>query len=272
MPVLAALCLLGLSLSGAARSDPVILSGPLTQGGMVIGRTEPDASVTLDGEPLRVAPDGRFVFGFNRDAAPEATLAIVHPDGTTETRTLAVVQRHYDVQRIDGLPPSKVTPPADLLARLARERAAVADARADTGDGMAWAAPLAWPAVGPVTGVYGSQRILNGEPRQPHYGVDIAAPEGSPVRAPAAGRVVLAEPAFYYEGGIVIIDHGYGVSSTLFHMQRVDVRAGESVSQGQPIGLLGAAGRASGPHVDWRMNWNGVRLDPALLMGPMPAK
>jgi murein DD-endopeptidase MepM/ murein hydrolase activator NlpD len=239
---------------------------------MVVGQTDPGARVTLDGEAVRVADDGRFVFGFGRDAAPEAVLTVVHADGRQETRTLSVEQREFDIQRIDGLPPSKVSPPPALLERLSRERSAVAAARADTSDALFWAEPFAWPAIGPVTGVYGSQRILNGKPRQPHYGIDVAAPEGTPVGAPAAGRVVLADPDFYYEGGIVIIDHGFGVSSTLFHMKQVDVKTGDSVAQGDRIGVLGQAGRATGPHVDWRINWNDVRLDPGYLVGPMPKK
>jgi len=237
---------------------------------MIIGRTEPGASVTLDGQPVRVAPDGRFVFGFGREAPPSAVLEVTPPGGRTERRALAIAQRTYDVQHIDGLPPSKVTPDPALDARLAKERAAVGSARKHVSDAMFWADKLAWPSKGRISGVYGSQRILNGTPKQPHYGVDVAGPKGSPVTAPGAGIVTLAEPDFYYEGGIVIIDHGYGVFSTLMHMERVDVKAGESVAQGQRLGLLGAAGRASGPHVDWRMNWNGVRLDPELLVSPMP--
>ncbi len=242
----------------------------MTQGGMIIGRAAPGSTVTLDGQRVRVAPDGRFVFGFGREAKPAAVLEVTGPGGETERRDLAIAQRQFDIQRIDGLPPSKVNPDPALDARLARERGMVAEARKrDSGD-MFWAEKLAWPAKGRVSGVYGSQRILNGDPKQPHYGVDVAAPKGTPVTAPGTGTVTLAEADFYYEGGIVIIDHGYGVSSTLIHMERVDVKAGESVVQGQRIGLLGAAGRASGPHVDWRMNWNGVRLDPELLVPAMP--
>ncbi|MGE0668504.1 MAG: M23 family metallopeptidase [Sphingomonadales bacterium] len=237
---------------------------------MIIGRAEPGSSATLDGQKLRVAPDGRFVFGFGREAPASATLEVTVPGGASERRELAIAQRRYDIQRIDGLPPSKVTPDPALDARLARERAAIGAARRQDSDAMFWAEKPAWPAKGRISGVYGSQRILNGQPKQPHYGVDVAGPKGSPVTAPGAGTVTLAEPDFYYEGGIVIIDHGYGVSSTLIHLERVDVRAGESVEQGQRIGLLGAAGRASGPHVDWRMNWNGVRLDPELIVSPMP--
>jgi murein DD-endopeptidase MepM/ murein hydrolase activator NlpD len=241
----------------------------MTQGGMIIGRAAPGASVTLDGQPVRVAPDGRFVFGFGREAPPSSVLEVT-AGGQTERRALSVSQRTYDIQHIDGLPPSKVTPDPAVKERLKRERAAIGEARRHDSDALFWADRMAWPAKGRVSGVYGSQRILNGEPKQPHYGVDVAGPKGSPVTAPGSGTVTLAEPDFYYEGGIVIIDHGYGVSSTLIHMERVDVKAGESVVQGQQIGLLGAAGRASGPHVDWRMNWNGVRLDPQLIVPPLP--
>jgi len=260
---------LALAVTLPARAE-LRLDGPMTQGGMIVGHAAPGSAVTLDGTPVRVAPDGRFVFGFGRDAPPSARLEVIPPHGAAERRDLAVAPRTYDIQRIDGLPPAKVTPDPALDARLARERAAVAAARKHVSDAMFWAETPAWPAKGRISGVYGSQRILNGQPRQPHYGVDVAGPKGSSVTAPGSGTVTLAEADFYYEGGIVIIDHGYGVSSTLIHLERVDVKAGDQVVQGQQVGLLGAAGRASGPHVDWRMNWNGVRLDPALLAPPMP--
>jgi murein DD-endopeptidase MepM/ murein hydrolase activator NlpD len=247
------------------------LEGPMTQGGMILGRVAPGAAVSLDGEPVRVAADGRFVFGFGRDAPAEAVLEVTAPDGGVTRQRLPVAPREYDVQRIDGLPPAKVTPPPELAERLRRERAAVAAARRPDGAALHWAEGFAWPARGRVSGVYGSQRILNGEPRQPHYGLDIAAPAGTEVVAPAGGTVTLAERDFYYEGGIVVIDHGHGVSSTLFHLQSVEVRAGEEVAKGRRIGALGATGRASGAHVDWRVNWRTVRLDPGLLVGPPPA-
>ena len=217
---------------------------------------------------MRLSPEGFFVFGFGRDAAGEAVLIITYPGGEEETRRFAIASRQYDIQHIEGLPQKMVTPPPELLARIREEGAIVRAARAfDTAETHLFA-PFAWPARGPISGVYGSQRVLNGEPRQPHFGVDIAAPEGTPVRAPAGGEIRLAEVDLYYSGGTVILDHGHGLSSTFLHMSRVDVAVGQRVAQGEVIGAIGATGRVTGAHLDWRMNWFERRLDPALLVEP----
>jgi murein DD-endopeptidase MepM/ murein hydrolase activator NlpD len=254
----------------ALPAQALEIEGALTQGGLLVGKAEPGAEVTLDGQSVRVAPDGRFLFGFHRDQGPQAELSVAYPDGRRETRSLAIAQREYEIQRIDKLPGAMVTPPQEFYDRLARERAEVAEARSGDYDFLHAFGPYVWPAKGIISGVYGSQRILNGEPRQPHYGVDVAAPEGTPVTAPAAGLVTLAVTDQYYTGGTIIIDHGYGVTSTLMHMQSVTVKKGQRVAQGDPLGTIGATGRATGPHLDWRMNWGDRRVDPALLVGPMP--
>lgn len=238
------------------------------QGGLVRGGAPPGTAITLDGRHLRVSPEGYFAFGFGRDAPPEAVLVVSYPGGEQETRSLAIAPRDYRIQHIDGLPKKMVTPPPEILKRIREEGAKVREARAfDTAD-MDLFAPFVWPARGPISGVYGSQRILNGEPRRPHFGVDIAAPTGTPVRAPAGGGIRLAEPGLYYSGGTVILDHGHGLSSSFLHMSRVDVAVGQQVAQGEVIGAIGATGRVTGAHLDWRMNWFERRLDPALLVGP----
>ncbi|RIK94362.1 MAG: M23 family peptidase [Proteobacteria bacterium] len=242
------------------------LDGNFTQGGLIKGVATPGSEVTLDGAALRLDRFGRFVFGFGRDAPASATLVVRYPDGTTQTRLLAIKQRQFDIQRIDGLPPKMVTPDAATLQRIEQENAMVAAARkVDTHAAWFWDG-FRRPAEGRISGVYGSQRILNGEPRQPHYGLDIAGPRGSPVLAPAAGIVRLASRDFYYTGGTVIIDHGHGVSSSFLHLDRVEVNVGDKVEAGDLIGALGATGRATGPHLDWRVNWFDVRLDPGLLL------
>lgn len=260
-----------LSAPAVSAADGLALTGDLTQGGMVIGQAPAGAEITLDGAPVKVAADGRFVIGFGRDHGAESALTM-KADGEAMTRHLGIAARSYRIERVDGLPPGTVTIPEEERQRRARERSMVAAARADGSARMDWAAGFIWPAVGRVSGVYGSQRILNGEPRFPHYGLDVAAPTGTPVVAPNSGRVVLAEPDFLLEGGIIIIDHGFGVTSTLFHLSAVDVAVGQEVAKGEKIGAVGATGRATGPHVDWRVNWNAVRLDPELLIGPMPAE
>ena len=258
-----------LVLTGAAAA--VELDGQLVQGGLVIGRTTPGATIALDGRPVRVdAASGAFAIGFGRDHGPSAKLIVRLPDGTRQVETLAIAARDYDIQRIDGLPPRQVTPNTLDLERIRREGALISAARARDGAETTFLAGFAWPVIGRISGVYGSQRILNGEPRRPHLGLDIAAPVGTPVHAAAAGSVTLAEADLFYTGGTVILDHGHGVTTIYSHLDRVDVAAGAIVAQGTVIGTLGATGRATGPHLDWRINWFQTRLDPRLVVGPMP--
>lgn len=257
--------------AAAAAATEVALEGPLVQGGMVRGTAPPGSAVSLAGHALRVSPEGRFVFGFGRDAPPEARLEVRMPGAPLEVKLLKVAPRRYDIQRVDGLPEHLVSPSAAELARIREEAARIREVRARDTDALWFLTPFAWPATGRISGVYGSQRVLNGKPRRPHYGVDIAAPVGTPVRAPAPGRVALAEKDLFYTGGTVMIDHGYGVTSVFSHLSRVDVSVGDEVAQGDLVGAIGATGRATGPHLDWRVNWFAERLDPALLVGPMPA-
>lgn len=259
-----------LFLSQPALADAVELEGNFKQGGMIIGHTEPGARVTLDGKPLRVTDQGLFVFGFDRDAQPEARLEVTLPSGCFQSRNLGVEPRLYDIQRIDGLPDEMVTPPPEALARIEQEAARIDDARRGDSDAIWFSKGFIWPAKGRVSGVYGSQRILNGIAKRPHFGLDVAAPVGTPVVAPAAGTVTLAEPDLYYTGGTVMIDHGLGITSILMHMYSVDVKIGQQVAQGARIGAVGATGRASGPHVDWRVNWFKLYLDPQLLIKGLP--
>ena len=196
----------------------------------------------------------------------------VHPDGKEETWTLTIRAREYDIQRIEGLPRKMVTPPAETLARIRAESAKVRAARDIDSAEIHFSVPFIWPAKVRISGVYGSQRILNGEPRQPHFGVDVAAPTGTPVHAPAAGEIRLAELDLYYSGGTIILDHGHGLSSSFLHMSRVDVVVGQQVAQGEVIGAIGATGRVTGAHLDWRMNWFEQRLDPALLVAAQVPK
>lgn len=251
----------------ASGSQAVDLGGSLTQGGMVWGQVAPGSEISLNGQPVKVGPEGHFVFGFGRDEGPTASLVILHRDGKREERTLNISAREFDIERVNGLPPKTVTPPPEWRDRRKVETGKVREARSHLADNLHWSRGFVKPAEGRFSGFYGSQRILNGKPRSPHYGLDIAGPTGTPIYAPAGGVVRLAVPDFLLEGGIVIIDHGFGVTSTLFHMNSVDVEEGSWIHQGDKIGTIGATGRASGPHVDWRVNWQNVRLDPKLLIG-----
>ena len=225
----------------------------------------------FDGAPVRVSEDGWFLVGFGRGAPPEAALEVIWPDGRRERQVLTVKPREYQIERVDGLPARKVTPRSEEdLARIAADVALVKkarrtdDARTDFLDGFRW------PVKGRISGVYGSQRILNGEPRRPHYGIDIAAPTGTKVLAPAGGIVTMAHPDMFFSGGTLIVDHGHGLSSAFLHLSRILVDEGDRVSQGQAIAEVGSSGRSTGAHLDWRINLFARRLDPALLAGPMP--
>ena len=263
----AALLLL-LSGAAAANEAPAGLSwgGDFSQGGLIIGVAQPGITLKLGERGVPVAQDGRFVFGFGRDEPAVVSLTVSHRGGQSETLQLRIAPQTYDIQRIDGLPPAQVTPPPAVLERIRRENAQIAAVRQRNTPRQDFLQDWIWPARGPVSGVYGSQRILNGEPRTPHFGLDIAAPTGSPVVAPASGEVVLAEKDIYFTGGTIIIDHGMGINSAYSHLQSVTVKVGQQVKQGQQIGTVGATGRATGPHLDWRLNWFDVRLDPRRLL------
>jgi murein DD-endopeptidase MepM/ murein hydrolase activator NlpD len=254
------------ALALTAPLSAVDLTGSIAQGGLVWGNVAPGSKMSLDGIAVKVGPEGNFIFGFAYNASENASLVIRSPDGSRTTTALKVTQRKFAVERVEGLPPKTVTPPPEWRDRRKIETGRVRKARAENTNDIQWLSGFQKPAEGRFSGFYGSQRILNGKPRSPHYGLDIAAPVGTPIYAPAGGTIRLAAPDFLLEGGIVIIDHGFGITSTLFHMNSVDVKEGEHIEQGQKIGTIGAKGRASGPHVDWRVNWQNVRLDPFLLI------
>lgn len=264
-----ALLILLMVLATPAGAVTLEMNGAFSQGGIVMGRTDPGAEITLDGTPVRVSADGVFVLGFGRDAALRAELIARGAGGSERRETLAIAKREYRIQRIDGLPPKYVAPPAEVLARIRRENAEIKRVRQIDTDYPYFAEGFVWPAKGRISGVYGSQRVLNGEPRRPHYGIDIAAPAGTPVVAPAGGIVRLAAKDLYYTGGTIILDHGHGFSSAFLHMKDVTVTVGQEVKRGEPIGTVGSTGRSTGAHLDWRLNWFNVRVDPAFLVPPM---
>jgi murein DD-endopeptidase MepM/ murein hydrolase activator NlpD len=254
-----------------ARAAPATLRGKATQGGLLFARAEAGARVALDGRALRVAPDGRFAFGFGREHARAAELVVTRRDGTREAMRIEVGKRAFDIQRIDGLPPRMVEPSEEDLARIKADAEAIAKARARDSAEPLWDTEWRWPVVGRISGVFGSQRILNGQPRRPHYGVDVAMPTGTPVVAPADGVVSLAHGDMYFTGGTVILDHGHGVGSLYAHLSAVDVAEGTRLRKGERLGAIGATGRATGPHLHWGMTWYALNVDPALVVPPMPA-
>jgi len=265
MPSFPRLLLLVLLLGASALAAALELDGPLVQGGVVIGRVEPGTAVSLQGRALRVSPEGLFVIGFDRDAPRRLTL-----EAGGEKRVLEIARRDYRIQKVTGIAQRIMEPSAEDLERIAREQRLVNAAREHDDARTDFAAGFAWPITGPISGVYGSQRYYNGTPSRPHYGVDVAAPVGAPVHAPAPGVVTLAEPDLFYSGGTIIIDHGHRLSSSFLHLSKVLVKVGDRVDTGTLIAEVGATGRATGPHLDWRMNWRDARVDPQLLAGAMP--
>jgi murein DD-endopeptidase MepM/ murein hydrolase activator NlpD len=251
--------------------DPVTglswMSGSAIEGGLMVARVAPGVSLALDGELLPLTDDRHAMIGFHRDSDAPARLVVTEQDGTRHVIILEATQRDYAVQRIDGLKRDHVTPPPRVLERIGADSAAVRAARARHDAGRLagdFLNGLDMPVEGRITGVYGSQRILNGEPRQPHYGIDIAAPRGTPVIAPAGGRVTLVRD-LYFSGWTVLMTHGLGLNSAFLHLDSVAVATGDEVERGGVIGTVGSTGRSTGPHLDWRLDWQGRRLDAALV-------
>lgn len=247
------------------------LRGRAEQGGLLLGQTGPGDQLWLDGTAVPVAASGQFLLGFGRDAAPVAQVLIRHPAGGEESLTLAIAPRAWVEQRITGLPPAQAKPDPVALARIRTEAAKVAACRERITLDPAFVTGLVRPADGPVSGVFGSRRVYEGHPGSPHSGLDIAAPTGAPVRATAAGTVVLAESDLFLTGGTVLIDHGLGLISTYAHLSRVEVAVGQRVEAGTRIGAVGATGRATGPHLHFGLSWLDRRLDPEAVLASVSA-
>jgi murein DD-endopeptidase MepM/ murein hydrolase activator NlpD len=256
----------------SAHASVLGLRGEQQQGGMMVGQVAAGDTVEVDGNPVRVSEEGIFLLGFGRDAAEATTIRVLRGGSEKAKRQLRIAKREYDIQRIDGLPKGKVTPPKRDWARIKKEVAMTKEARKRDDPRTDFLGGFIWPVEGPISGVYGSQRILNGKPRRPHFGVDIAVPVGTPVVAPADGVVTLAHPDMFYSGGTLIIDHGHRLSSSFLHLHKIHVKEGDRVRQGDLIAEVGATGRVTGAHLDWRMNLRDARIDPQLLVPPLPVQ
>ena len=252
--------------AAAQVDDRVVFPASAPQGAMVLGKVPPGSRVEYAGRTLRTTGYGTVVFGIGRDEAGPVAVTVVRPDGSRSEASIAVSARDWPVQRVDGVPPKTVDPPPEIAERIRREQAQVVAARARDDDRADFAQRFAWPLQGRVSGRFGNQRVYNGKPGSPHSGMDIAAPTGTAVRAPAAGVVTFAAPDLYLTGGTVLLDHGFGISSNFLHLSRIDVKVGDRIAQGQTIGAVGATGRATGPHLHWGMNWFDVRIDPLLVL------
>jgi murein DD-endopeptidase MepM/ murein hydrolase activator NlpD len=257
---------LGLAFTAApAFADDSVhftVTGTMEQGSLALGAAPPGSLAALDGRPLTVTPDGKFVFGFGYDQTEASLVTVRYPDTGGDSRSFKPKPRRYEVQRVNGLPQNTVTPPPEVEARIAHEAETIYLARLTQSAGSDFLSGFDWPAPGTLSGTFGSRRIDNGVPMEPHFGVDMAAPVGTPIHAPAAGIVTISDD-YYLDGGFTLIDHGQGVSTCYLHQSKRLVKAGDSVKRGQLIGQIGRTGRATGPHLHWAMNWFQVKLDPS---------
>lgn len=259
--------------SALEPSGPMLVLSSLNavQGGFLYGKTDPDVRVSLDGRAVSVSAEGQFFLAFHYNASAKSVLRLESAGGDVNSVPITVKVRQFNVERIDGLPPGKVTAPPQRQKRIAGESAKKRAARAQKGMSLDWLKGFIDPVeTYRLSGFYGSQRILNGVPKRPHYGLDFAAPTGTPVKAPAGGVVTLAEDDFWYEGGLIFLDHGQGLQSAFLHLSGVTVKAGDVIKQGHVIGAVGAKGRATGPHLDWRVNWGKTWIDPQVLLASKP--
>ena len=240
----------------------LMLKGELTQGSAVRGKIPRNSQLWLNGQAIKTTPEGEFFIGFGRDAELVQILTLKQADAEPVQESLRLTKREYRLQEVNGVPQKTVTPKPENLARIQAENALIAAARAIDSEHRFFLETFIAPMDAAISGVYGSQRIYNGIPKRPHFGVDYAGPVGAPVYAPASGKVTMTHADMFYSGGTLIIDHGYGVSSSFLHLSEILVEQGQVVKQGELIAKVGKGGRASGPHLDWRINWFDVRIDP----------
>ena len=245
--------------------EAIEFKGKFLQGHYIIGITDPSSEIVIDKKKIKVSEDGFFVFGLGRDRKFDVTIT-KYLNGKKETIIKKVFKRKYNIQRIDGLEESKVTPPESVYKRIKEENNKIGKARAINSDLSFFKNQFIIPVKGIISGVYGSQRILNGKPKWPHYGIDIAAKKGTMIKSSGSGIVTMAEDDLYYTGGTIIMDHGHGVSTIYSHLETVMVSVGDKINQGDIIGTVGSTGRSTGPHLDFRVNWFQTRLDPMSLL------
>ncbi len=243
------------------HSIAIEFTGKFLQGHFIIGKTDPTAKIIIDKKQVKVSDDGFFVFGLDRDRKFDLTITKI-ANGKKDKIIKKVLKRKYNIQRIDGLEESKVTPPESVYKRIKEENNKIGEARAINSDLPFFKNQFIMPVEGIISGVYGSQRILNGKPKWPHYGIDIAAKQGTMIKSSGSGIVTMAEDDLYYTGGTIIMDHGHGISTIYSHLENVMVSVGDKINQGDIIGTVGSTGRSTGPHLDFRVNWFQTRLDP----------
>tara|TARA_A100001011_G_scaffold43100_1_gene40584 strand:- start:491 stop:1300 length:810 start_codon:yes stop_codon:yes gene_type:complete len=243
------------------HSNSLEFKGKFLQGHFIVGITDPSSKIIIDKKNVKISKDGYFVFGIDRDRKFDVTITKI-TGGKVEKIIKKVLKRKYNIQRIDGLEESKVTPPESVYKRIKDENNKIGEARAINSDLPFFKEQFIMPVKGIISGVYGSQRILNGKPKWPHYGIDIAAKQGTLIKSSGSGVVTMAEEDLYYTGGTIIMDHGHGISTIYSHLETVLVSVGDQINKGDMIGTVGSTGRSTGPHLDFRVNWFQTRLDP----------
>ncbi len=248
------------------------LSGEMVQGALILGKTQANNIVMLNKQELPVSTTGDYVFAFSRDDKTQYTLTVTKPSGDVEKKTFIPAKRKYKISRVEGISKKIMNPNKKAQARSAKDRTAMVNVRKISSDLTDFSRGFIAPRDSRITGVYGSQRFYNGVAKNPHFGVDYAGKIGAPVKAPAAGKVLLWVPDMFYSGGTLVIDHGHGITSNFLHLSASLVKVGDVVKQGQIIAKVGNSGRVTGPHLDWRMNWHKVRFDPQLAMKVIPLK
>jgi murein DD-endopeptidase MepM/ murein hydrolase activator NlpD len=256
----------------AVELHAISFEGEFKQGGLLIGQVQEGQTVSYQGKILNLTTNNQFLLGLGRNAPAITTVTLNSQDQEPETITLEIAARQYNIQKIEGVPAKTVTPPASDLQRIKQDASMVRKARKLVSNKQDFLKGFIKPANGPITGVYGSQRFYNGVPKSPHYGIDYAAPTGTAVIAPAGGVVTFAHNDLFYSGGTLIIDHGHGLSSTFLHLSEILVKPDQQVTLGMEIAKIGATGRATGPHLDWRMNWLNQRIDPDLVLKVLPSQ
>ena len=253
-----------------SSDDAFTLTGEIKQGGLIVGKTLPQNTVTLNDKVITVSKSGDYTFGFSRDDQQSYQLVITSVNGDRATKTLIPEKRSYNIQRIEGIKKSIMQPNPKAVTRARQDSKQVKAARKVASSLNYFSQGFIAPIEGRITGVYGSQRVFNGVPKRPHFGLDYAGKTGDPVKAPASGTVLLWVPDMFYSGGTMIIDHGQGISSTFLHLSNSYVKQGDKIKQGQVVAAVGKSGRATGPHLDWRINWFDVKIDPALVLKLQP--
>lgn len=265
------LIVISMLFGAAAHAQEIEIGGRLEQGGLVVGTAPPGSNIVVGDRSVPVAPDGSFLVGIDRDAPSVLTFDVIAPDGKKATRMVEVAARTWKIDRVDGVPQNLVTPDPETAARIAADSKVLAEVRSRVALEPFYKTGFVRPAEGRISGVFGSQRILNGSPRAFHAGLDIAAPSGTPIKAAADGVVSLADPDMVLSGQTVMINHGYGLQTSYIHMSRIDVQDGQAVKRGDVIGTIGMTGRATGPHLHFSVMWFNTRLDPETVLDAMPA-